>query len=396
MANTSESSGNLGKEKSFRWWEVEGDTSERIAALMQRLEIVSRRQVEAMFAGAYRSVFQGRGMDFSEVRPYQPGDEIRWIDWNVSARMDDIYVKQFVEERERTVLLVWDASPSMLLGSHWRSKQELGAEVCMILAMSALANNDRVGLLMYSGGWVVRYVKPQRGRTHLMRLVREILSYEGKDEANLSSTEDVDPALPAGPRDNVFEFLNRVAPRHSILFFLSDFLEMDESARWQRLSQRCEVIPLLLRDPVESSLRWSPREQPLDGSSSLLLHPGSWVMGVWVALLLGWGFTAGGSLLYCALAVTFLAVLALVWFRTSSGDASSIVLQDLEQPDLFQVVRVGRGHHQDETQLPVPTSPGSLRKVFQTLKLDLVVLQTDTEPVDELRAFFRRRQTGAS
>ncbi len=397
MAKTLQPSSGTKQDNTFRWWEVEGDASERMSALMQRLEIVSRRQVEAMFSGAYRSVFQGRGMDFSEVRPYQPGDEIRWIDWNVSARMDDIFVKQFVEERERTVLLVWDASPSMLLGSHWRSKQELGAEVCMVLAMSALANNDRVGLLMFNEAGVARYIKPQRGRSHLMRMVREILSYEGKEEPHTTiASEENESSLAVGPRDNVFEFLNRVAPMHSILFFLSDFLVIDESARWQRLSQRCEVIPLLLRDPLEHSLNLGPVDLTFQGNTSLMQHPGSWVMGASVALLLGWGFAERGSLLYCALTVTFLAVLALVAFRRSEDASSNLMLEDLERSDSVQVVQVGGRNNGDETELPVPTSPQSLRKVFQSLKLDLVVLQTNTEPVDELRAYFRRRQTGAS
>lgn len=379
--------------QSFHWWEVEGDASDRIAALMQRLEIVSKRKVEAMFSGAYRSVFQGRGMDFSEVRPYQPGDEIRWIDWNVSARMDDIYVKQFVEERERTVMLVWDASPSMLLGSHWRSKQELGAEVCMLLAMSALANNDRVGLVMFSDG-VERYIQPQRGRTHLMRIVREILSFESPEPTAVSRIEEDFISSETGSkphRDNVFDFLNRVAPRHSIVFFLSDFLSLHETARWQRLSQRCEVIPMLLRDPLETSVTLKKSDKV-----PMLQHPFTWAIMSLVFFLGGWGMTVGGATLYSAVFVTILVVAVMLLYGRSQKGTMLVDIVSLERTNRSETISLGRWNDNSQSTLPVPFSPSDIRKSFQRLRLDLIELQTNAEPADELRAFFRRRQGGAS
>src|SRR5437867_2582407 len=141
---------------------------------VRRLEIRSRHLVEDLFAGRSGSVFKGRGVEFEEVRPYVPGDEVRDIDWNVTARLGSPYVKRFVEERELTVLLVVDVSRSMRFGTAGTEKRELAAELCAVLGFAAIANNDRVGLVL-AGSRVEHFVPPARGRTHLLRLLRDVL-----------------------------------------------------------------------------------------------------------------------------------------------------------------------------------------------------------------------------
>ncbi len=151
--------------------------AKRILSKIRRLELKTRGLVEAAFAGQYRSVFKGRGMNFEEVREYQPGDEVRTIDWNVTARLGHPYVKKFTEERELTVMLVVDVSASGDFGSVSMSKRELAAEVACVIAFSAIRNNDKVGLLLFSDH-VELFIPPKKGRTHTLRLIREILFFE--------------------------------------------------------------------------------------------------------------------------------------------------------------------------------------------------------------------------
>src|SRR6201995_835370 len=146
---------------------------------MRELEIRTRRMVDESMAGAYHSVFKGRGMDFDEVREYSPGDEVRTIDWNVTARAGRPFVKKFTEERELTILLVVDVSASGNFGSAAQSKRELAAEMASVLAFSAIRNNDKVGLILYSDG-IEEYIPPKKGRRHVMRVVREILFFDPK------------------------------------------------------------------------------------------------------------------------------------------------------------------------------------------------------------------------
>jgi Uncharacterized conserved protein (some members contain a von Willebrand factor type A (vWA) domain) len=154
------------------------DTRE-ILKKIRRLELRTRRLVNSMFAGSYHSVFKGRGMNFEEVREYTPGDEIRSIDWNVTARMNTPFVKKFTEERELTVMLVVDVSASGNFGSVNTSKRELAAEVASILAFSAIQNNDKVGLLLFSDE-VELFIHPKKGRLHTLRLIREMLFFEAE------------------------------------------------------------------------------------------------------------------------------------------------------------------------------------------------------------------------
>jgi uncharacterized protein (DUF58 family) len=206
---------------------------------IRKIEIYTNRLVNDQLAGAYHSVFKGRGMAFSEVRLYQPGDDVRLIDWNVSARMDDIYVKLFVEEREMTVMLLVDMSASHRFGSKEHSKRELAAELAALLAFSAIKNNDRVGLIVFTDR-IEKFVPPKKGKTHVLRVVSEILTYR-----------------PEGRRTDLpqaIEFLGRVARRRSVAFLLSDFVAEGYEKSLRIAHQRHDLVPVTISDPMEEEL----------------------------------------------------------------------------------------------------------------------------------------------
>ena len=204
-----------------------------------RIELRTRRLVNSTFAGQYHSVFKGRGMNFEEVREYAPGDEIRSIDWNVTARMNTPYVKKFTEERELTVLLVVDVSASGMFGSVELSKRELAAEVASILAFSAINNNDKVGLLLFSDD-VELYIPPKKGRMHTLRLIREMLYFEPKGRGtNLAGALD---------------YLNRVTSRRAVVFMISDFLAPDFTKALTVTSRRHDLVAMPVVDPGEATL----------------------------------------------------------------------------------------------------------------------------------------------
>ncbi len=204
---------------------------------IRRLELRTRRLVNAGFAGQYHSVFKGRGMNFEEVREYAAGDEIRSIDWNVTARMNTPYVKKFTEERELTVMLVVDVSASGTFGSVELSKRELAAEVASILAFSAINNNDKVGLLLFSDD-VELFIPPKKGRLHTLRLIREMLYFEPKGKGtNMAGALD---------------YLNRVINRRAVLFLISDFITPDFSKALTVSSRRHDVVAMPVSDPGES------------------------------------------------------------------------------------------------------------------------------------------------
>ncbi|MEO1268579.1 MAG: DUF58 domain-containing protein [Myxococcota bacterium] len=215
---------------------------ERRRALLKRirkLEIVTRRIVNQQMAGSYHSAFKGRGMNFDEVRVYQPGDEIRFIDWNVSARMGDVFIKQFVEERELTVFLLVDASASQLFGTGDKSKQEAAAEIGALLAFSAIKNNDRVGLIVFTDT-IELFVPPKKGRKHVLRVIREILEFK-----------------PSGRRTDLrvaLDFLNKVQKRKSVAFLISDFQDNDYRRSLLVASKRHDLVPIVVVDPAEEVL----------------------------------------------------------------------------------------------------------------------------------------------
>jgi uncharacterized protein (DUF58 family) len=206
---------------------------------IRKIEISTRRVVNETLSGQYHSVFKGRGMAFDEVRQYQPGDEIRAIDWNVTARMNDAYVKVFTEERELTVMLVVDVSGSQDFGTREKTKGEQAAELAALVAFSAISNNDRVGLVMFSDR-VEKFVPPKKGRKHVLRVISEVLTYKPKHKRT---------DLRAG-----LDYLNRIAKRKTVAFLISDFIA-DQYERALRVTARKhDLIAVTLRDPLEREL----------------------------------------------------------------------------------------------------------------------------------------------
>ncbi len=206
---------------------------------VRRLEIRSRHLVEDLFAGRSSSVFKGRGMEFEDVRPYVPGDEVRDIDWNVTARLGAPYIKRFVEERELTVMLVVDVSRSMRFGTAGDEKRERAAELAAVLGFAAISNNDRVGLTLASDR-VEHFVPPARGRTHLLRMVRDVLGARTSARAT---------RLGAAAR-----FLAMTLRRRSLVFWISDFEDTLDVQDWRILARRHELTALVLRDPRDEML----------------------------------------------------------------------------------------------------------------------------------------------
>lgn len=207
---------------------------------MRRLQILSPRLVNSRFAGEYRSVFRGRGIEFEEVREYQPGDDIRNIDWNVTARTGRPFIKQFIEEREMTVILVLDRSASLQSASSQGSKARLGAEVCALLAFAAARSHDRVGLLKFSDH-IEQYIPPAKGVRHVRRLVAEIR----KPPETSNATTDLAGAL---------RFLERVQRHGCILFLVSDFITTGYQSALTIASRRNDVVAVALSDPIDFEL----------------------------------------------------------------------------------------------------------------------------------------------
>jgi uncharacterized protein (DUF58 family) len=205
----------------------------------RKIEIAARRLVDEQLAGQYHSVFKGRGLVYSDVRPYYAGDDVRSIDWNITARMNAPHVKQFVEERDRTVNLVIDMSASGYFGSRVASKRELAAELAAVVAFSAIKNNDRVGLFVVTDR-VERFVPPKKGRRHVLRVIGEILAFEPQSRGT-----DLAEGL---------DLLGKIARRRSVVFLVSDFL----SEGWERAMQICrqrhELVPVVVGDPLELAL----------------------------------------------------------------------------------------------------------------------------------------------
>jgi len=206
---------------------------------IRKLELRARRFVETAFAGQYHSVFKGRGMNFHEFRQYDFGDEVRSIDWNVTARMGEPFVRKYIEERELTVMLLIDVSASGSYGSVNASKRELAAEVACLLAFCAIRNNDKVGLILFTDR-VELYIAPRKGRTHILRLIREILYYE-------PDGKKTDLAQP-------LNFLNRVTTRRAVVFLLSDFQAVNYEKSLTICSRRHDLIAIPIEDRGEHSL----------------------------------------------------------------------------------------------------------------------------------------------
>lgn len=206
---------------------------------VRRIEITASRMVNDVFAGQYQSVFKGSGIEFDEVREYQAGDDVRSIDWNVTARMGHPYIKKFVEERELTVMLVLDASMSSRFGSAKQLKSQLAAEICSILAFSAIKNNDKVGLIIFTDR-IEKFIPPRKGSRHVLRVIREAL-YN----------------VPEGRKTNIsaaVEYLNRVMKRRAVTFIISDFFDKNYKDPLSIANKKHDIIAITIADPRESTL----------------------------------------------------------------------------------------------------------------------------------------------
>lgn len=208
---------------------------------IRRIEIRTRHLVEDLFAGSYLSVFKGRGIEFDQVRKYEPGDDVRSVDWNVTARMGELYVKRFVEERELTMLLVVDASASNDFGTQGQFKRDAAIEMTAMLAFAAVRNNDKVGLLLFTDR-VEKFIPPRKGRRHILRILRELLAFEPRGRGT-----DLGVAL---------EYMNRTVKRRGIVVLVSDFQADPESYRkaLNIAGKKHDVIAIDLRDPMESEI----------------------------------------------------------------------------------------------------------------------------------------------
>ena len=206
---------------------------------IRRIEITTSRLVTDFLSGQYESVFKGRGMEFDEVREYQPGDEIRTIDWNVTARMGHPYVKKYVEERQLTVMLLLDASSSSQFGTTKRFKKELAAEVSAVLAFAAIKNNDRVGLIIFTDR-IEKFVPPRKGPHHVLRVVREALYFNPKGKGT-----DIGGAL---------RYLDNVLSRSAITFVISDFFAADFKKPLSIANKKHDVVAITITDPREAEL----------------------------------------------------------------------------------------------------------------------------------------------
>ncbi|HJN11909.1 MAG: DUF58 domain-containing protein [Pirellulaceae bacterium] len=217
-------------------------SSQSVAEILkkvQRIQIVANRTVNDLFAGQYKSVFRGRGMEFDEVRHYQPGDDIRSIDWNVTARTGDCFIKRFCEERELTVLFVVDVSASGVFGSTHRSKLNVAVEIAALLMFSALKNNDKVGLITFCDE-VIEFIPPRKGKAHTLRLIRQMV--------------DVDPVARPTRMEVALEYLNRVQKRRAVVFVISDFLGQTRQRALAAANRRHDLTAITVEDRRELEL----------------------------------------------------------------------------------------------------------------------------------------------
>jgi len=212
------------------------------AEIMKKIKLIDLRTkllVSEMFSGEYQSIFKGRGIEFSEVREYCYGDDIRTIDWNVTARMGKPYVKVFEEERELTVIILFDTSSSTLFGSRLNTKRDAMIELAALFAFSAVENNDRVGAVLFSDR-IEKYVPPKKDKTHALRILRELLYVRSQLQGTRLS--------------QAFDFINNTQTRKSIVLVLSDFFDADYEKPFKMMAKRHDVIPIVVVDPLESSI----------------------------------------------------------------------------------------------------------------------------------------------
>ncbi len=284
---------------------------EEIFAAVRRIEIRTRRLVDQTFSGEYHSVFKGRGVEFREVREYVPGDDIRTIDWNVTARADNTYVKLFEEERELTVMLIADVSRSGRFGSGPRTKMEVAAELCGVLAFAAISNKDKVGLMLFSDR-VEKFIPPGKGKSHVLRLIRELLTFQ--------------PARQGTDLNAPLQLVGSVLKRKATVFLVSDFWAGDFATSLRVVNRRHDCIAVRIRDPREV-------EVPPVG--------------------------------------------LVRWVDAESGRSFLVDCSDTETRRILS--------------RRVRTHDGALEKLFQSIRVDLVDIDTTHSYVEPLQAFFARR-----
>ena len=210
-----------------------------IAHKIRRIQITTSKLVTDFLSGQYESVFKGRGIEFDEVREYQPGDEIRSIDWNVTARMGHPFIKKYIEERQLTVMILLDASGSSYFGTSKRLKSELAAEISAVLAFAAIKNNDRVGLIIFTDR-IERFIPPRKGPQHVLRVIREALYFKPKGKGT-----DIEGAL---------KYLDGVTTRRAVTFIISDFFAKDFKKPLSIANKRHDVVAITITDPREVEL----------------------------------------------------------------------------------------------------------------------------------------------
>ncbi|MBS1781558.1 MAG: DUF58 domain-containing protein [Bacteroidetes bacterium] len=228
-------------------------TTSEILKRVRRIEIKTRGLSNHIFAGEYHSTFKGRGMSFSEVREYTPGDDVKAIDWNVTARFSHPFVKVFEEERELTVMLLVDVSGSSLFGLHQRSKRELITEISAVLAFSAATNNDKVGIILFSDK-VEKFIPPKKGKSHILRIIRELVALD----ADHTSNTDVSVAL---------EYLNNMLKKRTISFLMSDFISKPFDKPLQLASRKHDLIGVHIYDRADRELPAAGLLQVADAES---------------------------------------------------------------------------------------------------------------------------------
>jgi len=231
--------------------------SKELLKKIRRIQITTSRMVTDTFAGKYQSVFKGKGMEFYEVREYVPGDEIRTIDWNVTARYGHPYVKKFIEERELTVMLLLDMSGSSRFGTQRQLKSQLAAELCSVFALSAIKNNDKVGLIIFTDR-IEKFLAPRKGLRHVLRVIREALYFK-------PAGKGTDMAL-------ALDYLNRVTKRKTITFIISDFFDRNIKRRLAIAHKRHDLIAVTVSDPREYSLPDVGIAQLSDAESGQQVH----------------------------------------------------------------------------------------------------------------------------
>lgn len=238
---------------------TEPSVPKEVLAQVRRIEITTGRLVAETFAGEYLSVFKGRGMEFAEVREYSPGDDIRLIDWNVTARTGRPFVRRYTEERELTVALACDLSGSQFFGSGARLKKEVSAELAAVLAFSALQNNDKVGLFLFTSD-IEEHIPPRKGRRHVLHVIRDVLAFQ--------------PRLRGTSIGRALDTVNRVLKRRSILVLISDFRDSGFERSLKQAALRHDVIPVVVTDPREAELprfgAWLDAEDPETGRRALI------------------------------------------------------------------------------------------------------------------------------